>query len=230
MNKKERLKYIVELLDNIKRIHVIDLAKELKTSDDTIRRDIEQLDKEGALTKVHGGAISKSHIPPEFRLREKLKMEEKEALAERVIPMIENEKIVLIDGGTTNLEIARQIPSYFSGRIITNSLPLATLLCANKSIDITLLGGNIFKASQITIGAELIIVVQHLFADVFIMGAGAVHSVYGITVPDREEALIKKEMMKRAKKVIVPVTSEKKEVTEPFKICSIEEVKIVEVG
>ena len=59
MNKKERLKFIMELLDRTHRIHVIDLAKELGTSDDTIRRDIEQLDSKGILKKVHGGAISK---------------------------------------------------------------------------------------------------------------------------------------------------------------------------
>ena len=110
MLKEERHQYILNRIQQNYRIYVTSLSTELGVSDDTLRRDLAELDEQGLLTKVHGGAIAKSGIPIEFTDRLNTDIAGKQQMAAKVIPLFHPGDIILMDGGTSNLEVARQIP------------------------------------------------------------------------------------------------------------------------
>ena len=124
MLKEERHQYILNRLNENYRVYITALSQELGVSDDTLRRDLIDLDEQGLLTKVHGGAIAKSGISHLFVDRLNLGIVEKQEIASKVIPLFQPGDIVLIDGGTSNLEVARQIPANMELTIYTNSFPI----------------------------------------------------------------------------------------------------------
>ena len=126
MLKDERHQYILNRLKESYKVNITTLSNELKISDDTLRRDLAELDKMGLLTRVHGGAISTSGIPVEFTGRLMRDMEQKHNIASKVIPLIKEGEVLLIDGGTSNLEVVRQLPANMMLTIYTNSFPIVT--------------------------------------------------------------------------------------------------------
>lgn len=110
MLKEERHRYIIDRINKDNRIYVTDLSVELKVSDDTLRRDLVELENSGLLTKVHGGAIAKSDISIQFSERLNTATLVKQEMAAKLVPLFKEEDVILIDGGTSNLEVVRQLP------------------------------------------------------------------------------------------------------------------------
>ena len=110
MLKEERHQYILNRINQNYRVYITALSTELGVSDDTLRRDLLELDEKGLLIKVHGGAIAKSGIPLEFTDRLRTGIEGKQQIATKVVSLFQQGDVLLIDGGTSNLEVARQIP------------------------------------------------------------------------------------------------------------------------
>ena len=227
MQKEERFRYILKKLEQVKRVHILDLSTELGVSDDTIRRDLAEMDIAGTIRKVHGGAVARSSGPHGYHERESIGLKEKALLAEKAIPYLREGQVVIFDGGTTNIEVAKRIPTDMHLTVITNSVPLAEILCDHPTADIILMGGKVFKASQVTVGSDVYSALQNIRADLYIMGVCAVSKESGITFPDREEALIKKEMVARSKQVLVLATPGKMENTEPYKACDFENAELI---
>ena len=99
MLKEERHQYILNRINQNYRIYITALSSELGVSDDTLRRDLAELDELGLLTKVHGGAIARSGIPVEFTDRLNTGIAGKQQMATKVIPLFSPGDIVLMDGG-----------------------------------------------------------------------------------------------------------------------------------
>ena len=152
MLKEERQNTILKRISNDNRIYISTLSAELGVSDDTIRRDIVELEKHGLLTKVHGGAIARSGISIEFTERLNTDTEIKRQLVGKIVPLFKDNDVILIDGGTTNLELVKMLPTDKHFTVITNSLPVATELSSRRNIEVTMLGGQIIGPSQITAG------------------------------------------------------------------------------
>lgn len=125
MLKEERHRYIIDRINKDNRIYVTDLSVELKVSDDTLRRDLVELENSGLLTKVHGGAIAKSDISIQFSERLNTATLVKQEMAAKLVPLFKEEDVILIDGGTSNLEVVRQLPKDKKITIYTNSLPIS---------------------------------------------------------------------------------------------------------
>ena len=111
MLKEERQRHIIERINKDNRVYVTELSEELNVSDDTLRRDLVELDKLGLLTKVHGGAVLKSNISLQFAERLNTDIFTKQRMAAKLIPLFRDGDVILIDGGTSNLEVARQLPA-----------------------------------------------------------------------------------------------------------------------
>ena len=140
MLKEERHQYILNRIQQNYRIYVTSLSTELGVSDDTLRRDLAELDEQGLLTKVHGGAIAKSGIPIEFTDRLNTGIAGKQQMAAKVIPLFHPGDIILMDGGTSNLEVARQIPLDMELTIYTNSFPIINVLMHHPKLELIFLG------------------------------------------------------------------------------------------
>lgn len=216
MLKEERHQLILEKLQEKSRIHISTLCNELNVSDDTLRRDLSELEHQGLLTKVHGGAIPKSGIPLEFSGRLNTRMEEKHALAAKVIPLFRSGDVILIDGGTTNLEVARQLPFHIPLTIVTNSFPIASELMNRSNIEVIFLGGTVFSSSQVTVGIAVYQALQTVKADWLILGVCSVHPKLGLSGPEHEEAMLKRLMIEHASKTLVIAESGKLNTAENY--------------
>ena len=145
MLKKERLQWILEKINVKGVITVNDIIKELGVSDMTVRRDLDELDKEGLLIRIHGGAqsIDTPKVKPKYEKsnteKQELQIEEKRAIAKFASQFIQDGETVFIGPGTTLEHFAHELIAK-NIRVVTNSLPVSTILNQNKSTDLILTG------------------------------------------------------------------------------------------
>jgi DeoR family transcriptional regulator, fructose operon transcriptional repressor len=149
----ERRNRILELVRTRGFAALPDLAKVLKVSESTIRRDLEQLEEAGSAKRTHGGVLYTGTSPklPHFDERQPAQWDKKRAIAARAVELIENGDTVLLDGGTTTYEVARLL----IGRplqIVTNSLPVANLFAANATTDLVVVGGYLYPRTGVSLG------------------------------------------------------------------------------
>lgn len=224
MLKEERLNAILERITRDSRIYVTTLSAELGVSDDTIRRDIVELEQRGLLTKVHGGAIARSGISIEFTERLNTDMEMKRQLVNKIIPLMKNDDVILIDGGTTNLELVKSLPSDKHFTVITNSLPVATELASKQNVDVTVLGGSIIGPSQVTAGIMTYRALENVYPDWTIVGVSDIHPEKGLMTTIQEEAIMKRSFIEQGGKRVAIVTSNKLNTAHHYRFASLSEI------
>ena len=156
-----------------------DLARKIDVSESTIRRDLEHLHQMGYLRRTHGGAVWNQDSAPLPPLEERTgrQLEEKRWIGELAAQLVQDGDTVLLDGGTTTLEVARNILG--GGKrvqVVTNSLPIAQMFASNPtSSDLVVLGGYVYPRTGVALGSSTISMMENLHAH------GAVLSVSGIT-------------------------------------------------
>lgn len=227
MLKEERHQYILNRINKDNRIYITTLSIELGISDDTLRRDLAELDNKGLLTKVHGGAIAKSGISIQFTDRLNTATAIKQQMAAKVIPMLKKGDVILMDGGTSNLEIARQIPKDIELTIYTNSFPIVNELFNHPKLDLIFLGGKVFPSSRVTLGLSVFQVLQTIRPDWVILGISDVHPEKGLTCPDREEAMIKRCMIERGIKRLILADSDKLGTARTYHVASLADIDYI---
>src|ERR1700761_5622975 len=114
----ERREEILARLGRDGRVVVAELVAGLRVSEDTVRRDLQELAALGLLRRVHGGALVPSSGALPFERRLEIAREEKAALAEAAVPLVEAARTLFVDGGTTALEVARRLPSSWDGVVV----------------------------------------------------------------------------------------------------------------
>jgi len=227
MLKEERHQYILNRINKDNRIYITALSIELSVSDDTLRRDLTELDNKGLLTKVHGGAIAKSGISIEFADRLNTATAMKQQMAAKVIPLFKNGDVILMDGGTSNLEVARLIPKDMELTIYTNSFPIVNELFNHPKLDLIFLGGKVFPSSRVTVGLSVFQVLQTIYPDWAIIGISDIHPERGLTSPDREEAMIKRSIIERGIKRIVLADSYKLDTARTYHVASLGDIDYI---
>lgn len=224
MLKEERLNIILKRISSDNRIYVSTLSTELGVSDDTIRRDIAELEQQGLLTKVHGGAIARSGISIEFTERLNTDIEMKRHLAGKIVPLFKDGDVILIDGGTTNLELVKSLPADKRFTVITNSLPVATELATKHNVDVTMLGGQIIGPSQVTAGIMTYRALENIYPDWTIVGVSDIHPEKGLMTTIQEEAIVKRSFIEQGGNRVAIVTSNKLNTAHHYRFASLSEI------
>jgi DeoR/GlpR family transcriptional regulator of sugar metabolism len=196
-------------LDLEQKVIASDLSIRFKVSEDTIRRDLKELDQQGLLKRVHSGALRVGPPLTDFNFREQLFNEKKETLANKALPFLKEDSVIIIDGSTTNLVFAKKIPTDFRATIITNSPPIAVALAQHRNIEVISLGGILYKHSMINIGVETYKALDKIRADLYIMGIYNIDIDDGTSVPTIQEAEIKSKMVAISTEVLSMITSDK---------------------
>lgn len=223
MLKKERHDFIMRQINLHNRVLTSDLVQLLNVSEDTIRRDLQELVDDGLLFKVHGGALSKSYHSS-FDDSTVYARESKITIAKKAISLIKDGMVVLIGGGTTILEFVKQLPQNVSATFFTISPLVAVELAKYNNVEVILIGGLFSKNSQITYGGHVITQLSEIKADLCLMGTSAIHPTEGLTDTDWEINQLKKAMIACAKKTAVLCISEKLDITLRLKVCAIENI------
>lgn len=201
------------------RVLLTDLAVKLAVSEDTVRRDLKYLDKHGQVKKVHGGAISNSFHLYHYKENEIYAHESKSIIAQKAHSLLKEGQVILMSGGTTNLELARLLPQDFQATVFTVSLPVAMQLLEHPMIETIFIGGRLSKEAQISLGAETVQALSQLKADICFLGTGHLDADYGLTEIDWEVVQLKKAMINASKKLVSLTISEKINSVQRYKVC-----------
>ena len=223
MKKQQRHQIILDEVHIHNRVLLTDLSGILKVSMDTVRRDVKELDELKKLKKVHGGAVSNGFNIYSDRNREIYELESKTIIAQKGISLLNKGDVVLISGGSTNLELAKLLPQKLNLTFFTPSLPMAIELLNNvsESDTVIFIGGKLSRRSQVATGGSAINILSEIKADICFLGTGWLDVNEGITAIDWEIAQLKKAMIDASKRLISLTISEKLSTTNRYKICDI---------
>jgi DeoR/GlpR family transcriptional regulator of sugar metabolism len=225
----QRKKLILTRLTADGQIVAKDLALELGTSEDTIRRDLRELAREDKLQRVHGGALPASAAVGDLRAREQVSPVDKIELGRAGASMIRSNQVVILDGGTTALQVARQLAPDLHATIVTHSPTVAVEAAKHRYVDIIMLGGRLFRHSMVNVGATVIDAASRLRADIYFMGVTGVHPEAGLSTGDAEEAAVKRALHERAAETIVLASAEKLMAASPFLVTALTEISLLVV-
>lgn len=209
MLKEERQQIILQILNDEHKVIASDLSKRLSVSEDTIRRDLKELDHQGLIKRVHKGALRLGPPVTDFSTRQTISSDVKINLANKALTYIKEDMVLLIDGGTTNLQLVNQLPLTFNATVITNSPPIAMALANHAYIEVIMIGGTLFKQSMVNLGIDTVESLSTMRADLYIMGIYKIDPHIGISVPSLSEALVKRKMASISNEVLGMVTSDK---------------------
>lgn len=224
MDKKDRMNYIADSLKRNRRIHITTLCTELGVSDDTLRRDLAEMESQGLLTRVHGGAVPRSDTSVKILERYDTERQAKARMAEKLVALLQDGDTILIDGGTSNLEVAKALPRDMNLTVFTNSFPIANELFGHIRHHTLFIGGEVDSEGQVTLGISTYRELQTLRADWAIIGVSDLHPTEGAFCIKREEALIKSAILERGRKRVVMASSKKLDRARTYRIASLADI------
>lgn len=202
---------ILELLNMHDRCSVGELSQLLSVSEVTIRKDLDLLESQGMLTRVHGGAMAsgRGRLEHYFAAREQEHLEEKRRIAQAAVNHIHPGQRIFLDASTTALQIARLIKDYNDLVVVTNGLYTALELNFSEGISTIVVGGVMRRRSSSLVGNMNYNSLQRLRVDLGFFGARAVSAQDGLMETDLDEAQVKQRMVESSLSVIGVVDSSK---------------------
>lgn len=213
----ERRRSIMRILQRDGQVLASELSKTMHVSEDTIRRDLRELAASGVLQRVHGGALPPSLATIEsFTMRQQQEPATKAAIAQAAVRLIRQDQVIILDGGTTPLQVAHHLPRDLRATVITHSLPIALALAEYPSIEVVIIGGKLYKREQIAVGAATIEAFHNIRADLCFLGITCLHPEIGISTLDLEESYVKRAMIKCAAEVVALASAEKLGTAAPY--------------
>ncbi|GAA4372773.1 DeoR/GlpR family DNA-binding transcription regulator [Nocardioides caricicola] len=223
----QRKTLILTTLRTDGRVVAKDLAAELGLSEDTIRRDLRELAADGLLHRVHGGALPASPAVADFTARTAIGTGAKAEVARTAAALIRPGQTVVLDGGTTARELARQLPPDLRATVITHSPTIAVELATHPTVEVIIVGGRLFKHSVVAAGAVAHEAIGRVSADVFYLGVTGIHPTAGLTTGDADEAAIKRAWSERSAETYVLGSGEKIGAASAFEVVPLAAVTAV---
>lgn len=215
---------LIERLRIDGRLIAKELALELDTSEDTIRRDLREMAAAGLCHRVYGGALPASPAVVDYRSRAAIEPDSKSRVAAAAVELVHPGATIFLDGGTSTLAMARTLPLDLKATVITHSPTVAVALGEHPHIELHLIGGRIFRHSMVACGAVAIEALAGVTPDIFFLGVTGVHAETGLTTGDVEEAAMKRAIVNRAVETYVLASAEKIGAASPYTVIPLEAV------
>ena len=210
---KERRALILRLLEQTEEVSVVEISKQTGSSEVTIRKDLTILQNRHLLLRTRGGAMRKpvENTSEENAIDRKrmFNFREKEQIGEEAVKLIKDGDFIMLDSGTTTLEVARHLDKFQHLRIVTNAMNIATELMNYKRFDVVLLGGNVRTNSLSTVGPLALTVLRNFSGYKLFLGVDSFSLEDGVSTPSLEEALLNQIMVQQAAQVIAVFDSSK---------------------
>ncbi len=222
----QRRERIQEYLVTHKIVRMDDLYTLLGTSEATVRRDLEWLEREGVVERTHGGAILSQRLTlePEYFLRAQKHPEEKRVIGEMAASLIEDNDVVFINSGTTTTQVIRYIRGDQGITLFSNNV-YAALELGEAGFKHHLIGGEFQPHSNSVAGRFAIDNLRQVYADKVILGVDGVSLKHGCTVPSNAEAEVVRQMIERTRgEIIIAADHSKWGVVSNFQVASIDEI------
>lgn len=225
---QERYDAILQLLEQNPVVKIDYLVSHFQISIETVRRDLNYLEKKGLIKKVYGGAtlLEKGASEPTTSTRLSGKMDEKEAIGKKCSELIHDGDVILLEIGTTTLQVAKNIKNKKNLTVITNSIFVINELI-DTSISLYIIGGRVRHEERAISGAISLSELNHFHINKAIIGAGAISLEHGISDYNIEEALIRRKIIERSRQVIIVADSSKFGYDALVDVCPLSEVDVV---
>jgi DeoR/GlpR family transcriptional regulator of sugar metabolism len=210
---KERRALIMRLLEQREEVKVTELSRSTGISEVTIRKDLTYLQNRNLIMRTRGGAmrnpIEEQTEETAIAKKRMFNVRDKERIGEAAARMINDGDFIMLDSGTTTLEVARHLHRFQHLQIITNAMNIATELLAYKRFDVILLGGNVRTNSHSTVGPLALSVLRNFSGYKLFLGVDSFSLENGVSTPSMEEALLNQIMIQQAERVIAVFDSSK---------------------
>ncbi|GLO65303.1 MULTISPECIES: DeoR/GlpR family DNA-binding transcription regulator [Oceanobacillus] len=220
----ERHRQILKKLNESGVVKSLDLISDLNCSESTIRRDLAQLEEDGLLTRIHGGAKKHYSFDKEPTYQEKTikNVQHKASIGKFAASLIEENDVIYLDAGTTTLEMIPYLPD-ISFTVVTNGIVHASML-TNKQIPSYLVGGKLKHSTNAIVGSSsLRQLKEYQFTKAF-LGVNGIDLRYGCTTADPEEAAMKSSALQQASTAYMLADESKWNNVNFAKICNINDV------
>jgi DeoR/GlpR family transcriptional regulator of sugar metabolism len=201
----ERQNRIVQILSERQRLSIAEVCETFSISEATARRDLETLDTDGKIQRVHGGAIALKAYPPEapILLRREEHLAEKARIGRAAAALIQDGDTIFLGSGTTVLEVARHLREHKHLTVITNSLPVLNTLASQEAITVIGLGGILRDSELSFIGHIAEQTLAEVHADKVILGSRAISIEYGLMHEYLPETQTDRAILKAGRQIIV---------------------------
>lgn len=219
---EERRATVMRQLRSEGRVRAAELAGELGVSLDTVRRDLAELERDGCLRRVHGGALALGPPgPPEFAERVGRDVAAKAAIAEAALPLLRSGEVVVLSGGSTVLELARRLPVTLDGAFVVTSPDIALALVDRPGVTVDMVGGRLDSGSRTVTGSEAVDALRAVRPDTAIVSACTLHPEAGLTLRNREEAAVVRAALAGAGRVVALATADKLGTVGPYPVAGL---------
>ena len=201
---EERRIQIIELARNEGRVDAVDAASRMAVAVETIRRDLDVLQRRGLIRRVHGGAISAERYAREYSVAERrtINREIKEKIATFAATYIPSHGTIFVDAGTTTECMAPHLRDRKTLTVVTNSLILAAGI-GDSETNVILVSGRIRPITLSAVGSLTIAALENIQADLAFIGTNGIDAKYGFTTADSDEAAVKRKMIENSRESIV---------------------------
>ena len=225
----ERKNIILEKLNREKKVVVSALAREFSVSEETIRRDLEKLEKEGFAIKSYGGAIlnedNDSEIP--FKLRQQNNKSGKKKIAQLVAEFINDGDHIFVDPSSTGVSVIKACEGKSNLTILTNSVEILLQLSDREDCDVISTGGALVPGYLALIGPQCIQAIESFHADIAIVSCKGIDLAKGVTDSNQMLSQVKQKMLGSASKKVLAVDNSKFDRVAFSKICPITDFDVV---
>ena len=211
MMAEERRTQILQIVRTEGRARVNELASRFSSSAVTIRNDLNELHQRGLVLRSHGGAVLPDTILRESPVHERLKThsEEKRRIGAIAATLINDGETIILDSGTTTLEIARQIKNKQGLQVITNGVNIAAELLDAREVQTFIVGGTLRVDSASIVGRSTEEMFEQFSADkLFLSGAGC-DPDFGVSGANLEETMVNRAMLRIAREIILVADASK---------------------
>jgi len=221
----DRQTAILELVELHRSLTVTALSRQFDVSEETIRRDIRQLESAGRVEKIHGGVrLPASQLEPPYYQRVNRNAESKKRIGERAAMCITDGMTIFIDSGTTSFWLAKSLAKQKNLTVITNSLEVAGEIAGKPDFNLVIIGGVVNMDYRAAFGIDAICQAQRHFPDILFLSTGGVSAEGGWLDFSTEEAEFKRALLTLARKKIVLTDSSKFDAAGTVQFAQLEQV------
>jgi DeoR/GlpR family transcriptional regulator of sugar metabolism len=229
MMAEERRTQILQIVRTEGRARVNELANRFSSSAVTIRNDLNELHQRGLVLRSHGGAVLPDTVLRESPVHERLKThaEEKRRIGAIAATLINDGETIILDSGTTTLEIARQIKNKQGLQVITNGVNIAAELLDARDVQTFIVGGTLRVDSASIVGRSTEEMFEQFSADkLFLSGAGC-DPDFGVSGANLEETMVNRAMLRIAREIILVADASKFSKRSMVRIAPFSEIDMV---
>jgi len=225
MHPADRQKLIFKKITNQGKAKIYELSQEFNVSEMTVRRDLRKLEQEKKIIRSDGNALLVKDLITEtpYLKKESERVRQKQEIAEKAISLIQEGNTIILDSGTTTLEIAKLLQNKKNITIITNDIKIAAELI-NSKLNVIVTGGELQNEVGALFGSYTSKILSEFYVDILFLGAHAIDTYHGVTTPTFEKSIIKKQMIQASENTWLVSDSNKLNKNLFSKVCNLDEI------